>query len=106
MPSSNEQAGYTLRHPLVPLKLATEFLCLVAELTTRLEQGELAGSGPIELSDGWWLPSGELAARVALADVESCIAAATRSGRQVSAARWEALFQELQHLKAMLDSHQ
>lgn len=104
MPSSNEHSSYTLRHPLVPLKIATDLLLVADELTTRLEQGDFAASRPIELSDGQRMASGELAVRIALDEAESCIAAALRFGKQLPAKRWESLFGELQHLKATLDS--
>ena len=89
---------------VVPLAVTSEVLPLVAELRTRLERGELARRGRVELPSWRTLVDAEVATRVVLADVDHLHYLSEHRKRPVSAARWELAVAELRHLKQALDA--
>ena len=100
--SGSDDPAQTLR--AVPLAVTSEVLPLVGEFRTRLERGELARRGRVELPSWRTLVDAELATRVVLADVDHLNYLAEHRKRPVSAARWEAAVAELRHLKQALDA--
>ena len=100
--NGSDVPAHSLR--VVPLAVTSEVLPLVSELRTRLERGELARRGRVELPSWRTLVDAELAARVVLADVDHLNYLAEHRKRPVSAACWAAAAAELRHLKQALDA--
>ena len=81
-------------------------IALVDEVRAHLEQGDLAGLGPIDLGpDGVW-PDAEHLARIVLADVDHWVERGRMFGELIPAEHWAALGDQLQRLERVVRTGQ
>ena len=75
----------------------------IEELRGRLDRGELAGLGPVEVGPGQVLPSAELAAKIMLADLDHYDDLPLQQQRHpLAVARRRLLLEDLRRLKQQI----
>ena len=104
MAADEEPPRYLLREPLIPLGVATALPALLIKIREFWGEQEQRGPGAARPLDSWDRANAAIATKLALADLDHCISAATGCGQQVPAARWESLLEDLQSLKRELDA--
>ncbi len=85
-----------------------EVIAVADQVSAHLDQGDLAGLGPVDLGpSGGIHPDAELAARVVLADVGHCVWREQQDADSVPAEEWAELAEQLRRvLRVLVPDHE
>jgi hypothetical protein len=81
----------------------TEVIALASVVRASLDRGDLAGLGPIDFGGDGVLDDAEIAARIALADVDHCARKTRTSASRVSDQHWDGLAEQLRILQRAVE---